>query len=240
MKIHRHLLASAALAALAVLLVVPVCGSLTGCGGEPVDIDPQAALAACSTRMQQIQGFHFVYEVHKPAGTQPSKGLDINRITGEVNAPGDMQATIDAIWGGTPVKVGFKSVGGTHYIQDPLSMKWQSMPASESPVGRLSLSAGTIRILNNITDAVYEGVAKKGGTKCYHIGGMVAAQEVEAIAGAVDTTEPFPTDIWVGIDNSYVYEVDIIGPATPNETEGFWRSITLSDLDTYFDIKAPQ
>ena len=151
-----------------------------------------------------------------------------------------MQATIDAIWGGTPVKVGFVSVSGTHYIQDPLSLKWQSMPESDSPVGRLSLGAGTIRIMDNVMDAVYEGVEKKGGAKTYHISGMVAAEQVDAIAGAVTVTEPFPTDIWVGVDDNYIYEVDFTGAATSNETDGFWRSIILSDLDTHFDIKAPQ
>ncbi len=69
---------------------------------------------------------------------------------------------------------------------------------------------------------------------------MVAAEQVDAIAGAVTVTEPFPTDIWVGVDDNYIYEVDFAGAATSNETEGFWRSITLSDLDTHFDIQAPQ
>lgn len=222
------------------LLLVPALGILAGCGEEPIDADPQVILSDCSARMKEIAGFRFVYEVHKPAGTQPSKGLDINRITGAVNAPGDMEATIDAVWGGTPVKLGFVSVGGVHYIQDPLSLKWQSMEASTSPVGRLSLGAGTIKILDNVTEAICEGTEKKGGTKTYHISGMVAAEQVEAIAGAVDTDEPFPTDIWVGVDDSLIYEVDFDGPATQNETEGFWRSIILSDLDAYVDIKAPQ
>lgn len=240
MNMRRHPFTATVAAVIAVILLVSACAALAGCGEEPVDIDPQTALAACSARMKQIQGFHFVYEVHKPAGTQPGKGLDINRITGEVNAEGDMQATIDAVWGGTPVEVGFVSVGGIHYIQDPLSLKWQSMPESDSPVGRLSLAAGTISILGHVAEAIYEGTEKKGGAKTYHISGMVAAEEVDAIAGSVSTTEPFPTDIWVGIEDNYVYEVDFQGAATPNETDGFWRSITLSELDTYFDIKAPE
>ncbi|MBN1630635.1 MAG: LppX_LprAFG lipoprotein [Thermoleophilia bacterium] len=235
-----HLLRTVVALVVAVLLFVPSLGVLAGCDEEPATVDPQAVLSACSAKMKEIAGFHFVYEVHKPAGTQPGKGLDINRITGEVNATGDMQATIDAIWGGTPVAVGFISVSGTHYIQDPLSLKWQSMPESDSPVGRLSLGAGTIRIMDNVMEAVYEGVEKKGGAKTHHISGMVAAEQVDAIAGAVTVTEPFPTDIWVGVDDNYIYEVDFTGAATSNETEGFWRSITLSDLDTHFDIQAPQ
>jgi len=70
--------------------------------------------------------------------------------------------------------------------------------------------------------------------------GEVAAAEVAAIAGAVDTTNTFPTDIWVGVNDSLVYEVDIAGAATPNEDPEIWRSIALSNLDTFVDIKAPQ
>ena len=44
----------------------------------------------------------------------------------------------------------------------------------------------------------------------------------------------------MGVDDSFIYEVDFTGAATSNETDGYWRSITLSDLDTHFDIKAPQ
>jgi hypothetical protein len=62
---------------------------------------------------------------------------------------------------------------------------------------------------------------------------------VEAIAGAVDTTDTFPTDLWIGVEDSYVYEVDVHGPATPTEPEGIWRSIVLSDLNVYVDIQPP-
>ena len=75
--------------------------------------------------------------------------------------------------------------------------------------------------------------------KCYHITGNVAAAEVKAIAGAVDTTDAFPTDIWIGVADSYVYEVDIHGPATPDEPKGTWRSIVLSNQNVYVEIKAP-
>jgi hypothetical protein len=71
---------------------------------------------------------------------------------------------------------------------------------------------------------------------------MAAAEDVKAIAGLVDTTDPFPTDLWIGVADSMVYEVDIDGPATHNEVkvEGIWRSIVLSNLDTFVDIEAPQ
>jgi hypothetical protein len=224
------------LALLALILGLAVL-AFSACGGGTQDVDPQAVLEASSAAMKQIQGFHFVYEVHKPGNAKPGSGLEITRITGDVNAEGDMQATIDVTQGNIPLTLDFVQVGDTQYLK--ILGKWQTIPIESSPVGKLSLSAGTIQILDRITDATYEGQESKGGVKCYHISGNVAAAEVEAIAGAVDTTDTFPTDLWIGVEDSYVYEVDVHGPATPTEPEGIWRSIVLSDLNVYVDIQPP-
>lgn len=221
---------------LALMTVVTVASSC----GDGSAVDPKVVLREASANMKKIKGFHFVYEVHKPASAKPGTGLEIARITGDINAEGSMQATIDVTQGGIPLQLGFVAMGDTHYIQDPLSKKWQSIAADKSPVGSLSLSAGTIRILERITETSFEGQESKGGAQTYHIAGKAAAEDVAAIAGAVDTTNSFPTDIWVGVSDSLVYEVDIAGPATPNEDAKIWRSIILSNLDTFVDIKAPQ
>jgi len=223
-----------------VLLLVAVLTGAGACNGGGEDVDPDAVLKQASAAMKEVAGFHFVYEVHKPASAKPGAGLEIARITGDVNSEGNMQATIDVTQGGVPLQLGFVAVGDTHYIQAPPSQKWQSIPADKSPVGSLSLSAGTIQILDRITDTAYEGTEGKGGTDTYHISGMVAAQEVEAIVAMVNTKDSFPTDIWIGVEDSLVYEVDLHGAATPDEDPDIWRSIVLSDLDTFVDIQPPQ
>jgi hypothetical protein len=226
--------------AVVTVILLLIMGSCLAACGEGEAVDPREELTRASTNMQVITGFHFVYEVHKAQGDSPAPGLEIARITGDVNAEGDMQASIDVTQGGIPLALKFVAVGDTHYIENPLSQKWESVPAAESPVGDLSLSTGTIRILDEITGAEYIGKEKKGGTQTYHITGTVAAAEVAAIAGAVSTSDPFPTDLWIGVENGLVYEVDIHGPATPDEDAKIWRSIILSDLDVHVDIKAPQ
>ncbi|MBN1321678.1 MAG: LppX_LprAFG lipoprotein [Thermoleophilia bacterium] len=225
---------------IAVLLAMMALTCLAGCGEGGGDVDPREVLAASSAKMKVIKGFHFEYEVHLPEGVKPGGGLFIKRIIGDVNAEGEMKATVDANYGSLPVSLGFVALGDMHYIQDPVNQKWQTIAAADSPVGSLSLSAGTIRILERITDTSYDGTQTKGGVDTYHITGKVAAEEVEAIAGAVNTTNTFPTDLWIGVDSSLVYEVKIAGAATPNEHEDIWRSIVLSNLDTYVDIEAPQ
>jgi hypothetical protein len=225
---------------LAILLLALLFTGLVACGGASGDVNPREVLAAASAKMKTITGFHFEYEVHQPTGVEPSGGLYIARIIGDVNAEGNMKATVDATMSGLPVSLGLVAMGDMYYIQDPLSRKWQSLAAADSPVGKLSLGVGTIRILDRITEPSYEGEEGKGGADCYHISGVVAAEEVKTIAGLVDTTDPFPTDIWIGVADSLLYEVDIAGAATPDEDEGIWRSIVLSAHDVDVEIEAPQ
>jgi lipoprotein LprG len=221
-----------------VILVIALVLPAAGCGEEEAG-DPDAILAQASAAMKQIAGFHFVYEVHKPSSAEPSSGLEIARVTGDVNSEGSMQAVIDVTQGGIPLQLEFVVVGDTQYIKDPLSQKWTAIAIEDSPVGDLNLGAGTIRILDQMTETSYEGREGKQGTETHHITGMVAAEDVEAIAGAVNTTEPFPTDIWVGVEDSFVYEVEIVGAATPSEDPEIRRTIVLSNLDEYVEIKAP-
>ena len=212
---------------------------LVSCGGSS-SIDPKTVLDDASANMKKIAGFHFVYEVHKPGNAQPGAGLEIARITGDVNFAGDMEAAIDVTQSGIPLSLQFVQIGETQYIQNPLTKKWQEVAVADSPVGSLNLNAGTIQILDQLADTSYVGEESKGGVQTYHIAGTAAAADVAAIAGAVSTSEPFPTDVWVGVSDSLVYEVDIHGPATASEDPDIWRSIILSNLDTSVDITAPQ
>lgn len=235
---RARLLGRLMLAALLAFALVSVFAVATGCSEEETG-DPEAILAESSARMRQIEGFHFVYEVKKPSSAQPSPGLEIARITGDVNSEGSMQAVIDVTQGGIPLELEFIVVGDTQYIQDPLSQRWQAIPTASSPVGELNLQAGTIRILEKILEAQYEGRERKHGTRTHHISGLVAAEDVEAIAGAVNTTGDFPTELWIGVDDHYVYEVQIFGPATPSEHPEIRRTIVLSNLGEYVEINAP-
>jgi hypothetical protein len=50
----------------------------------------------------------------------------------------------------------------------------------------------------------------------------------------------FVTDLWIGVNDNLLYEVDIMGPMTKDEPTGTYRSIVLSKLDVAVDIVAPQ
>jgi LppX_LprAFG lipoprotein len=215
-------------------------GILVACGEEPQNVDPQVVLSATSAKMKQIAGFHFVYQVHVPESALSSVGGGIVKVEGDINAAGNMKAEVELIGGGVLFNVDFVALEDVHYIKYPLTTEWQSMAPEESPIGDLNLSAFSIKILDRIAGATYEGTEKKGGTKCYHISGMVTGEDVEQIAGSVSKGDLFETDLYVGIDDGLLREVDIKGPMTTSEVEGTWRSIALSNLDVAVDVEAPQ
>ena len=114
MKTRSHPLAiatSVAALLLLSLLCALVLSSLVACGGSGGNVDPQAVLAAASAKMKKIKGFHFVYEVHKPEVPSRAAGLEIARIIGDVNAEGNMKATIDVTHGRHAGIAGVRSCG---------------------------------------------------------------------------------------------------------------------------------
>jgi len=221
-----------------IVLALLVGGGAAACEGEPENVDPQAVLSDASANMKQLAGFHFLYELHQPESADRAEG--VQSVEGDIDATGDMQATVQILGGGILLNVDFVALADTHYLRYPLSQQWQAVAPEDSPLGELNLAAFSIQILDRIVDPSYEGTDKKRGKKAYHISGMVVAADLEQIAGSVSTADLFATDLWVGIDDSLLYEVDISGPMTTKEADGTWRSIVLSNLNVAVDVKAPQ
>jgi hypothetical protein len=56
---------------IALVLLLALAG-LAACGGAVGNVDPRTVLTQASANMKKVQGFHFVYEVHKPASANPA------------------------------------------------------------------------------------------------------------------------------------------------------------------------
>jgi hypothetical protein len=239
MKTLCHPMKTVGALVLGAFLLALVAGvGLVACEEEPVNVDPQAVLSTASANMKELAGFHFLYELHQPESADKAEG--VQTVEGDIDAAGEMQATVQLLVGGVLINVDFVALGDTHYIRYPLQQEWTPMAPEESPLGDLNLAAFSIQILDQIVDPSYQGTGKKGGEKTYHMSGMVTAADVEQIAGSVSTADLFATDLWVGINDNLLYEVHITGPMTSKEADGTYRSIILSDLNVAVDIKAPQ
>jgi hypothetical protein len=221
----------------ACVLALAAAGGLTACGDEPVNVDSQVVLSEASANMKQLAGFHFVYSLHQPESADKAEG--VQTVEGDVNSVGDVKAAVDLLVGGVLVKADFVALGDVHYIKYPI-LGWVQKAPKDSPLGKINLAAFSLQVLDRIASPSYEGTDKKGGKNTYHISGTVTAADLEQIAGSVSTADIFPADLWIGVDDSLLYEVDIAGPMTTKEADGTWRSIVLSSLGVAVEIKAPQ
>jgi hypothetical protein len=230
---------AAAFRALAVVLLTVALATSLGCSKKE-SVDPATTFAASVTAMKALKSLHVTYEVKKPANAKPVQGLDIVGLTGDLTGDGKIQATIDVQQNGVPLQLDFVAVPPTQYIKDPLSGKWQSIPAAQSPVGELNVSAGVAQILGQVTDATYVGTEDRGGVKTYRFSGAVKGADVAGIVRAVDPTANFTVDLWIGVDDRYVHSVEMVGASTSSEDKKTVRSINLSKFDEAVDIQAPK
>jgi hypothetical protein len=225
-------------AAGAILALAVACFGLLGCGQQAVNVDPQQVLTAASAKMKQLAGFHFVYQLNQPQSAKKAEG--VQKVEADINDKGEMQATIQYLASGALINVDLVAMADTHYVRFPLSPTWAKMKPSESPLENLNLGGLPVQILTQITSPIMVGIEKREGQKTYHITGQVSKTAIENIAGSVSTTDTFVTELWIGVTDNLLYEVDIMGPMTKDEPAGSYRTIVLSKQGTAVEIKAPQ
>jgi hypothetical protein len=225
----------------ALLLVTMVFLPLAvfACSGEE-EVDPQEIFSEAIPAMKALDSFGFTYDVERPEGSAPLAGTDVAAIEGAVNAEGDMEARIDILQSGIPLQLNFVAAGDTHYVQNPLTGKWQSVAAEDSPVGRLNLGSGAIQILEKIENPSFEGSDEIEGVETYRLKGTVQAADVEGIAGAVSVDDPFPCEVWVGADDDLVRRITLSGAATSKEPAQTVRTIELTNFNEPVEIEPPQ
>lgn len=220
------------------LLLVALALVVAACS-EGDSADPEQVFADSITAMKALESFHFTYAVTKPAGGPPVQGLDIVGLEGDVTNQGSMQADIDVQNNGVPLRLGFVAIGDTYYIQDPVSKRWQAVPASLSPVGELNLSAGTIAILEKVQEPSSAGREKVGDVECYHLTGKVSSADVADIVKAVAADKTFDAEVWIGVDDHWVRRVHLLGAGTAGEDPKTKREIELSRFNEDVSIQPP-
>ena len=211
---------------------------LNSCGQEVVNIDSKAVLAQTSTNMKQLAGFHFVYQLHQPQSAKKAEG--VQKVDADYNSHGELQATVEYLASGSLIDIKIVALVSMHYVLYPLSNKWVQLNPADSPLTKLNLAQGPVKILDNVTSPSFVGVEKRAGQKTYHLTGSVTKADIESIVGTVSTADVFVADLWIGVNDSLLYEVDVAGPMTQDEAPGTFRSIVLSNLGVAVDIKAPQ
>lgn len=238
----RNRIQRAALSLVSLLTVGVLClgAVLSGCGNSAASgTDATALLAEAVAPMKALSSFHFTYTVVRPADVPAPPGTEIAGIEGEVSLEGLMEAVIDINQSGVPLQFRFVATNETHYVQNPASQEWQSVPASLSPVGKLNLSAGAVLILERVQQPTEAGSENVGGVACAKVVGKVAAQDIADLVSAANSQELLDCTIWLGKEDHLVRRIQTVGVAATGEDKRLTRVIELSAFDEPVDIDIP-
>lgn len=220
--------------------LVLLAGLTAGCGAEPNPaVNPQDVLMAALEPMKQLKSFHFTYAITKPQGAKPSQGTEIVGIVADISMEGLMKAIVDVNQSGVPLQFQFVAAGDTHYVQNPISGQWQAVPADSSPLGRINLSSGAIRILEHIRNAQYAGKEAVGGTECHKIKGVVAAAEIAGIVAAANAEGDVACVLWIGSNDHLIRRIQLTGAAQQGEDPRLVRTMELSRFGEPVEIEVP-
>lgn len=224
--------------AVCIALVMLMCA---GCSrSAPSSVDAEEVLRAALGPMQNLSSFHFSYVVTKPQGAKPPQGTEIVSIVGDVSLEGSMKATVDLNQSGVPLQFQFVATQETHYVQNPTSQKWQSVPADLSPLGRISLTSGAIEILERVKNAQYVATESVGGVACYKLKGSIAAADIASIVASANADNDLECLLWIGVDDHLVRRIQTVGTAEVGEDPRLQRTIELSRFGEPVRIEVPQ
>jgi hypothetical protein len=218
---------------------LPVSSATTA---TPTTSYAEGVMQGFSETMKTVRGFHFVYQVDRPSSAQGS-GFELDRLTGNVNAAGNMQATAEGTRAGKNVQQEVLIVDGTVYVQDITSAKWRSVAAAQSPVASLNLYRGMSRLPDHLTEMTRVGrtMASPSGKPSDQIKAMVDIAALADLIGPVSVSGAIPVDIWAIPDfGMYIYDLRITGALNPGEDPATVRTLSLSDYGESIDIQVPK
>ncbi len=229
-------------ASLLAAVVLAVLGLLfVGCGGTPpAPVDATEVLSAALEPMKTLSSFHFSYVVTKPQGAKPPEGTEIVSIVGDVSLEGSMKATVDLNQSWIPLQFKYVATEDTHYVQNPTSQKWQSVPADLSPLGRISLTSGAIEILERVKNAQYVSTESAGGAQCHKLKGSIAAADIASIVASANADNDLECLLWIGVEDHLVRRIQTVGTAEIGEDPRLLRTIELSRFGEPVVIEVPQ
>ena len=221
--------------ALAVLLVAAACGDDDGEPGAAAP-DPQQLLLDAAERMEQARSFHFVLE-HENGGIEIVRGIEMTRAEGDVDGATRLRADIEGSFGPLSFEVGIIILPGESWIQNPITQRWEREEISIDAL--FDPSDGIVALMRSARSPEILRRERIGGVDTYRVTATVESGELTVFPGA-EPGRDVPATAWIGVDEPFVYLLEIRGPIAGGEADDIVRRLELSRFDEPVDIAPPR
>ena len=239
-----------ALAALTVLVIVSqACGrsepddTRTPLGSSPTatptltpaSINPQVLLRESGAVMESLHSFHFELR-HRSGNTPLLANLVVDELEGDVVKPDRLAVEFSGSAGLFFIKSGLIAVADVNYMFNPVTEKWDEMPAEVSPLEFFDPSRGVAAMMSD----VYDVSLLPGGTDVHRLTGTLPAEALTPLVGTTVKGATVGVEITIDAGSLHLLEAVFDGRVMPAEPDGTVRVIELSRFNEPITIEAPE
>ncbi len=223
----------------AALVLFALAALLAACDTTPAPsaMKPDEVLNKSAPKMAALKSFHFNLATSK-IDKAPSS-LYITGADGDLSRPGKLQATAKALLLGNAVEVQVVADGAAQYMTDPLSKRWQKIPASFNALALLDPGKAIADILASVQSPTDAGAESVDNVASYRIKTTVPPASMQALSPEITATDPLSATLWVGSDDFLIRQVQITGALLKNEPATIVRTLKFSQFDVPVTIQLP-
>lgn len=231
--VQRHFRGRVVLGLLALAAVLAACDT----NPAPTAMAPDEVLRQAAPKMAALKSFHFTLATSK-VDKAPSS-LYITGADGDLARPGKLQATAKALLLGNAVEVQVVADGAAQYMTDPLSKRWQKIPASFNALALLDPGKAIADILASVQTPTDAGTELVDNVASYRIKATVPPASMQALSPEITATAPLSATLWVGSSDFLIRQVQITGALLKDEPATVVRTLKFSNFDTPVTIQLP-
>ena len=198
-----------------------------------------AILAASGVSMAALQSFRFSLS-HENGGTPIGAGLVVADVEGDVVKPDGLSLSLGATFSGFFVEVDLVALDGVTYMTDPITQSWEVQEAGVNPLAFFDPASGIDSIMSDLSEPSLLEPETLEGVTAHRISGKLPSASLAPLLSTVALDLIVDTEVWIGVDDSYLRKVVFRGEVVPGDAAEVVRTIELSNFDLTVEIEAPQ
>lgn len=206
-------------AILTMLLLLASCGSgkSNDNGQKTATPGPRRTLDAASTRFAEVNTAHYTLNIDGNVYLDSAKTVALRDASGDLKRPGDATGDVDVSLAGATISVKIVAVGGTEYMTNFITGRWQTAPKdlTYNPAIIFDKDKGIQAVLAKIESPKLQGTDTINGIDADHVSGKVPRSDVTPMTGNSFEGDPIDADLWIARSNHDLLKVVLKDTATP-------------------------
>lgn len=198
----------------------------------------EAILAASGENMEAIDSFTFRLS-HENGGTPLAMGLVVTDVEGDVVKPDGLRVSLGATFSGFFVELKLVALEGVTYMTNPVTQAWEIQEAGVNPLAFFDPATGIDSIMSDLAEPDLLGQEPLEGVTTHRISGKLPSDSLVPLLSTVTPDLTVATEVWIGVDDSYLRQVVFRGVAVAGDDEQIVRTIALSGFNQAVAIEAP-